>query len=121
MIILCDWCGAEFDRDAPYIRKQNYCCYQCYRAAARLRERKRYRKQTAKNPKSDPCGSTYELRDIIVTKPLSGVFPELQPELGRRYRARHYLAANQRGACWALEIGGKIVIVRPGEFEEVGA
>lgn len=55
---------------------------------------------------------------IRVIKPLRDVYAELQPEVGGIYKARPGKPRSGTGFC-ILEIGGKFVTVRAGEYEVI--
>lgn len=60
---------------------------------------------------------------IRIVKELSGVYPELQPQVGAIYDARYAESTNKRTplpAICVIDMMGKQIMVRKGEYEIVG-
>ena len=65
---------------------------------------------------------------IRIVKPLDGVYPLYQPEVGKVYDATYYPEQRTKTkrkdimvrACVALDIAGKKIVVRPSEYQMVG-
>ena len=65
---------------------------------------------------------------IRIIRPLNGVYPLYQPTVGKEYPATLYPAqkgTNRKGRyscaeCVAIDMAGKKIIVRPGEYEMLG-
>lgn len=56
---------------------------------------------------------------IKCIKYLEGVFPELQPEIGKVYDAEYFCPRYKTAETAVVEIKGKRIIMRRGEFELV--
>lgn len=65
-----------------------------------------------------------EMRSIRVVAPLAYVFPELQPEIGKVYKAEYYppygTGTSRNCEFCIIEINGKRIAIRKGEYELVG-
>lgn len=65
---------------------------------------------------------------IRIIRPLNGVYPLYQPTVGKVYDATFYPEQRCGPAkkcvmcheCVAIDIAGKKIVVRPGEYEMVG-
>ena len=65
---------------------------------------------------------------IRIVKPLDGVYPLYQPEVGKVYDATFYPEQRSETGrkcvlcreCMAIDMAGKKIVVRPDEYEMIG-
>jgi len=56
---------------------------------------------------------------VRTMKEIDGIYPDLQPKVGKIYEAKYYPGTKTSAPFVAIAINGKKVILRKGEYEEV--
>lgn len=58
---------------------------------------------------------------VMPIRPLNGVFSELQPEIGKIYVGRFYPGERNIPPFCTIEVKGKTIVMRKGEYEIIGS
>ena len=132
----CVLCGKEFK---PRYGGCKYCSIECRNEARKIRDRKELEEIIAAGRVCVVCGQHFIPKDIKqrvcsedcrknanaevqirILRPGADLDPEMQPKVGKVYRAMRYLNCNENAPFWVVPGFGKYgVILRAGEAEEV--
>ena len=106
-MICCACCGKPFMARSKTHRK--YCSTQCAGIGRSV------------NPPNCKKQHSRARRTgfIVVRSVIDGVFLPLQPVIGKPYLAQIWDRAGGYPEFCAIEIGGKLIVLRPGEYQEI--
>ena len=132
----CRWCGKEF---TPLYSQSKFCSTECRNSYTNNRHREKMeetlkeaqvcvicgqhfiRKHTEQRICSQKCreDARAEVTIKIKTEHL-GIFPEMQPEVGKPYKARRMPKCNDTGVVYVVPGFGKYgVMIKQEEAEEI--
>lgn len=133
----CQNCGNDIQ---DWYAGKKYCCQACCRDAVKKREREKTRERLSRGRKCVICGEHFvpasdkewicsnRCREtacegevyIKIIRPGNGLRQDMQPTVGKIYKARRGLTHNQQSIFWIVPGFGKYgVIIRSGEAREV--
>ena len=134
---MCQTCGKDIGN---WYAGKKYCCQACKYEAIRKREREKTRERLSSGRKCAICGEHFipacdkeficsrRCREtacegevyIKIIRPGSNLRKDMQPTVGKIYKARRGLTHNQQQIFWIVPGFGKFgVIIRSGEAREV--
>ena len=106
VLLHCAYCGKPFTALRKEHRK--YCSAQCAHFGSGVAHA-----NSGKRSRPWRAGS------VVIRSVIDGLFISLQPVIGKPYPARIWDRNGNYTEFCAIEIGGKSIVLRPGEYQEI--